>query len=57
MLKTIREGAIGNPWFFRIIMMAVAAVFAVSMGWWGFGDHEQEGNMIARVEQAKITRV
>jgi len=57
MLKTIREGAIGNPWFFRIIMLAVAAVFAVSMGWWGFGNHEQDGNVIARVEEAKITRV
>ena len=55
MLKTIREGAIGNPWFFRLIMLAVAAVFAVSMGWWGFGDHQQQGDMIARVEEAKIT--
>lgn len=54
MLKTIREGAIGNPWFFRLIMLAVAAVFAVSMGWWGFSGQQQD-NMIARVEEAKIT--
>ncbi len=55
MLKNIREGAIENPWFFRIIMLGVAAVFAVSMGWWGFGGGDREDNMIAVVGESRIS--
>lgn len=54
MLRNIREGAIENPWFFRIIMLGIAAVFAVSMGWWGFGDHESPENVLAQVGEDKI---
>ncbi|MFQ5588757.1 MAG: SurA N-terminal domain-containing protein [Nitrospiria bacterium] len=55
MLKNIREGAIENPWFFRIIMLGVAAVFAVSMGWWGFGNDERIDNALAHVGDDTIT--
>lgn len=54
MLKHIREGAIDNPWFFRIIMLGIAAVFAVSMGWWGFGDRENPENVLAEVGEDRI---
>jgi hypothetical protein len=53
-IKTIREGALGNPWFFRIIMVGIAAVFAVSMGWWGFGDDERRDNAVAKVNEVSI---
>ncbi len=55
MLKNIREGAIDNPWFFRIIMLGIAAVFAVSMGWWGFGGDERVDNTIVQVGEERIT--
>lgn len=46
----------GNPWFFRIIMLGIAAVFAVSMGWWGFGDDERaDANAIATVGEVSIS--
>lgn len=54
MLKNIREGAIENPWFFRIVMLGIAAVFAVSMGWWGFGDQEDPANVLAQVGEDRI---
>ncbi len=54
MLKTIREGALGNPWFFRLIMFGIAAVFAVSMGWWGFGDTRDE-EFIATAGEDPVT--
>ncbi len=54
MLKHIREGAIDNPWFFRIVMLGIAAVFAVSMGWWGFGDSEDPANVLAQVGEDRI---
>ncbi|MFQ5779812.1 MAG: SurA N-terminal domain-containing protein [Nitrospiria bacterium] len=55
MLKFIRRGAIENPWFFRIVMLGIAVVFGVSMGWWGFG--QREDNTIAEIGQSKITLV
>ncbi|MFQ5598237.1 MAG: SurA N-terminal domain-containing protein [Nitrospiria bacterium] len=54
MLKKIREGAIDNPWFFRMLMLGIALVFAVSMGWWGFGGERQE-NIVATVGEDQIT--
>lgn len=54
MLRHIREGAIDNPWFFRIVMMGIAAVFAISMGWWGFGDNEDPANVLAQVGEDRI---
>lgn len=35
-------------------MIGIAAVFAVSMGWWGFGDHEDPANVLARVGEDRI---
>ena len=55
MLKNIREGAIENPWFFRILMLGIAAVFAVSMGWWGFTDDGRQENTIAQIGETYIT--
>lgn len=55
MIKNIRESAIENPWFFRILMLGIAGVFAVSMGWWGFTDDGRQDNSIARIGEAYIT--
>ncbi len=55
MLKNIREGAISKPWFFRLLMLCVAVVFAVSMGWWGFGGDSREENYIAKVSEEHIS--
>lgn len=53
MLKVIRKGAIENPWFFRIIMGAIALAFTITMGWWGFdGSHD---NAVAKVDRASIS--
>lgn len=53
MLKFIRVGAIENPWFFRILMLAIAVVFAASMGWWGF--EQREDHAIAVVGEDRIS--
>jgi len=53
MLKLIRTGAIDNPWFFRILMLGIAVVFAASMGWWGF--EQAEDNAIATVGADRIS--
>ncbi len=56
MIKLIREGAMGSPWFFRIIMLGIAAVFAVSMGWWGFSEDERiEANAVATIGEVSIS--
>lgn len=33
MLKVLRESAIENPWFYRLIMLAIAVAFVITMGW------------------------
>jgi len=54
MLKTLRRGAIDNPWFFRIIMGIIAAAFVVTMGW-GYGNFTSRSqNMVATVDTAEI---
>ena len=53
MLKIIRKGAIENPWFFRIIMGAIAVAFTVTMGWVGFGNTEDRA--IAKVDRASVS--
>jgi hypothetical protein len=45
MLKLIREGALERPWVYRTVMGLIAAVFVVSMGWWGF-EQNKEDNII-----------
>jgi peptidyl-prolyl cis-trans isomerase D len=42
MLKILRESAIERPWFYRTVMGLIAAVFIVSMGWWGFEQNKEE---------------
>ncbi len=52
-LKVIRKGAIENPWFFRIIMGAIALAFTITMGWWGFDGSRD--NAVAKVDRASIS--
>ena len=42
MLKVIRESAIERPWFYRTLMFLIAAVFVVTMGWWGFEENKED---------------
>jgi peptidyl-prolyl cis-trans isomerase D len=53
LLKIIRKGAIENPWFFRIIMGALAVAFTITMGWWGFG--KTEDNAVAKIDRASVS--
>ncbi len=53
MLKVIRKGAIENPWFFRLVMIALAVVFTATMGWWGF--EQTEDKAIAKVDRASVS--
>jgi peptidyl-prolyl cis-trans isomerase D len=55
MLKTLRNGAVENPWIYRGIMFLIAATFVISMGWWGFSDNERDP-YVAQIDQARITR-
>ena len=55
MLKTLRRGAIENPWFYKIIMGGLAIAFMISMGWWGFGGQQEDA--IARVNDVPIDNV
>ncbi len=52
MLKMMRKGTIENPLFFRIVMGVLAAVFALSMGWWGFDNNDE--NTVAWVNEDPI---
>ncbi|GEM_PF-185646 len=52
-LKVIRKGAIENPWFFRIIMGAMAVAFTFTMGWWGF--ESSRDNAVAKVDRASVS--
>jgi len=42
MLKILRESAIERPWFYRTIMVLIAVVFVVTMGWWGFEQNKDD---------------
>ena len=54
MLKVIRESAIERPWFYRTLMVLIAAVFVVTMGWWGFEENKED--IIVRVGDDKVSR-
>lgn len=54
MLKVIRESAIERPWFYRTLMFLIAAVFVVTMGWWGFEENKED--IIVRVGDDKVSR-
>jgi hypothetical protein len=45
MLKMIREGALERPWLYRTVMVLIAVVFIVTMGWWGF-EQNKDDNII-----------
>jgi len=53
-LKVIRESAIERPWFYRTLMFLIAAVFVVTMGWWGFEENKED--IIVRVGDDKVSR-
>lgn len=55
MLKILREVAVENRLFFQIIMVALALVFIISMGWWGFGGQERKETIIAEVNGVSIS--
>ena len=55
MLKTLRKGAIENPWVYRTVMFLIAAAFVISMGWWGFSGSERDP-YVAQVDQTQISR-
>ena len=54
MLKVIREGAIERPWFYRTVMGLIAAVFIVTMGWWGFEQNKEDA--IITVGDDRVSR-
>ena len=54
MLKVIREGAIERPWFYRTVMGLIAAVFIVTMGWWGFEQNKEDA--IVKVGDDRVSR-
>lgn len=54
MLKIMRESAIERPWFYRSIMILIAGVFVVTMGWWGFEQNKED--VIIRVGEDKVSR-
>lgn len=54
MLKVIREGAIERPWFYRTIMILIAVVFVLTMGWWGFEENKED--VIVNVGDDRVLR-
>lgn len=55
MLKTVRALAIDNPWCLRLLMMAIAVVFVITMGWWGFDRPDKNGGAVADVGTTRIS--
>lgn len=55
MLKVLRESAIENPWFYRLIMLAIAIAFVITMGW-GMGyTKSAKKEFVAKVNGEPIT--
>lgn len=54
MLQAIRENAIERPWFYRTLMILLAGVFIITMGWWGFEDNKD--NTIVSVGDERVMR-
>ena len=54
MLKVLRESAIERPWFYRTIMILIALVFVVTMGWWGFEQNRED--VIVSVGDERVSR-
>lgn len=56
MLKQIRNGALSNPWIFKLLMLGIALAFVVTMGW-GSGAGNPGGNYVAQVGEVKVSLV
>jgi peptidyl-prolyl cis-trans isomerase D len=55
MLKVLRESAIENPWFYRLIMLGIAVAFVITMGW-GMGySKSSKKEFVAKVNGEPIT--
>ncbi len=56
MLKVLRESAIENPWFYRVIMLSIAIAFIITMGW-GVGSSTKSAkkDYVAKVNGETIT--
>lgn len=55
MLKVLRESAIENPWFYRLIMLVIAIAFVITMGW-GMGyTKSPKKDYIAKINGDPIT--
>jgi len=54
MLKVLRESAIERPWFYRTIMILIALVFVVTMGWWGFEQNRED--VVVSVGDERVSR-
>src|SRR3990167_3773632 len=55
MLKTVRSVAIDNPWCLRLLMVAIAVIFVITMGWWGFDRPDKNGEAVADVGGDRIS--
>ncbi len=54
MIKLMRESAHKYPWLLKSAMGILAIAFVITMGWWGFGEHES--NAVASVGNLTVTR-
>lgn len=55
MLRTLRESAVENPWFYRLIMLIIAVAFVITMGW-GFGTSRAgKKDYVAKINGESIT--
>ncbi len=54
MLKVIRESAIERPWFYRTLMLFIAVVFVLTMGWWGFEQNRDDA--IVTIGDDRVSR-
>jgi len=42
MIKLMRESAHKYPWLLKSAMGLLAVLFIITMGWWGFSDHQSD---------------
>ena len=54
MIKLMRESAHKYPWLLKSAMGILATAFVITMGWWGFGEHETDA--VASVGNLTVTR-
>ncbi len=52
MIKLLRQGAVENPWIYRIVMLVIVVTFIVTMGW-GISDDSRQ--VVARVGDRSFT--